>query len=364
MELPEVARVVQESSGKGHGFRKLDRGKLQPHTIELDPTGSLVVAGKTNSIDVTSIREIRVGHVSQEFLTHGNGQEEDRAISIVYSEGKSAAPTILNLVADSSASRDWWFKALQSLADKINDHSGETYAVLKPWLANLRDGKDTMSWKTAIETFESMGMKTTAAQAKKLIAEFDTDSNDRLDFAEFVQAMRKLRSHKELVALFEKYAGRDGLLSSAELVELFRVEQTQTLSTAEAASLISLYASGEHTTYLDVDSFELLMIGAENEAFDPAKEKRSHDMTKPLTQYYIDSSHNTYLVGDQLKSDSSIEMYVRAFRLGCRCVELDLWDGPGGEPIIHHGYTLTSKILFCDVLKLRRVFRGDFAFYY
>lgn len=35
----------------------------------------------------------------------------------------------------------------------------------------------------------------------------------------------------------------------------------------------------------------------------------------------------------------------------CRCVELDCWDGPNGEPIIYHGYTLTSKVLFRDVIK-------------
>lgn len=29
---------------------------------------------------------------------------------------------------------------------------------------------------------------------------------------------------------------------------------------------------------------------------------------------------------------------------------MDCWDGPDGEPIIYHGYTLTSKILFRDVL--------------
>lgn len=31
-------------------------------------------------------------------------------------------------------------------------------------------------------------------------------------------------------------------------------------------------------------------------------------------------------------------------------MELDCWEGPGGEPVIYHGHTLTSKILFRDVI--------------
>ena len=32
-------------------------------------------------------------------------------------------------------------------------------------------------------------------------------------------------------------------------------------------------------------------------------------------------------------------------------MEVDCWDGPNGEPIVYHGHTFTSKILFRDVVQ-------------
>ncbi|KAK3541970.1 hypothetical protein QTP86_009238 [Hemibagrus guttatus] len=58
-------------------------------------------------------------------------------------------------------------------------------------------------------------------------------------------------------------------------------------------------------------------------------------------------------VAGQLAGNSSVEIYRQVLLSGCRCVELDCWKGRTGdeEPIITHGFTMTTEISFKEVIE-------------
>ena len=59
---------------------------------------------------------------------------------------------------------------------------------------------------------------------------------------------------------------------------------------------------------------------------------------------------SVYHAGHQFTGKSSVEIYRQVLLSGCRCVELDCWDGKTAdeEPIITHGYTVCTEVL-CKV---------------
>lgn len=63
--------------------------------------------------------------------------------------------------------------------------------------------------------------------------------------------------------------------------------------------------------HMTKDGFLLYLNHDEGSIFNPAHKNVYQDMSQPLNHYYISSSHNTYLMEDQLKGPSSTEAYIK-----------------------------------------------------
>jgi phosphatidylinositol phospholipase C beta len=77
------------------------------------------------------------------------------------------------------------------------------------------------------------------------------------------------------------------------------------------------------------DGFLRFLMSDENSPVFLDRTVQYQEMDYPLCHYYINSSHNTYLTGRQYGGKSSTEIYRQVLLSGCRCIELDCWDGTG-----------------------------------
>lgn len=84
----------------------------------------------------------------------------------------------------------------------------------------------------------------------------------------------------------------------------------------------------------------MYLLSADGSAFSLAHRRVYQDMSQPLSHYLVSSSHNTYLLEDQLTGPSSTEAYIRwghgvgwgrglGRELGAGRGGAGLWCGPG-----------------------------------
>ncbi|XP_031223823.1 1-phosphatidylinositol 4,5-bisphosphate phosphodiesterase delta-4 [Mastomys coucha] len=263
----------------------------------------------------------------------------------------------LDLVASSVHEAQIWMRGLQLLVDLVAsmDHQEQLDQMLNEWFQQGDRNQDgRVSFGEAQRLLLLMNIEMDEEYAFSLFQEADATQSNALGAQEFVQFYKALTKRTEIEEIFENFSSDKQKLTLLEFVDFLREEQKENDHAPDLAlELIDRYEPSENGRLLHVlskEGFLSYLCSAEGNIFNPDCLPIYQDMTQPLSHYYINSSHNTYLVGDQLCGQSSVEGYIRALKRGCRCVEVDTWDGPDGEPIVYHGHTLTSRILFKDVL--------------
>ncbi|XP_026896473.1 1-phosphatidylinositol 4,5-bisphosphate phosphodiesterase delta-1 isoform X1 [Acinonyx jubatus] len=310
---------------------------------------------------IEDIQEVRMGHRTEGLEKYARDVPEDRCFSIVFKDQRNT----LDLIAPSPADARHWVQGLR----KIIHHSGsmDQRQKLQHWIHSClrkadKNKDNKMSFKELQNFLKELNIQVDDSYARKIFRECDRSQTDSLEDEEIEAFYKMLTQREEIDRTFAEAAGSRETLSVDQLVTFLQHQQREEAAgPALALSLIERYEPSETAKaqrQMTKDGFLMYLLSADGSAFSLAHRRVYQDMGQPLSHYLMSSSHNTYLLEDQLTGPSSTEAYIRALCKGCRCLELDCWDGPNLEPIIYHGYTFTSKILLCDVLRAIR----DYAF--
>uniref|UniRef100_A0A674DFR5 Phosphoinositide phospholipase C n=1 Tax=Salmo trutta TaxID=8032 RepID=A0A674DFR5_SALTR len=308
---------------------------------------------ETELLDITHIKDARTGKSTKtpkeaklrELLDVGNlvGRIENRLLTIVTGPDMVNI-TYLNFMALQEEEATEWAEELFSLASNLLSHNMNRETSLEKAIVRMFSA-DKKRVETALEhcnlPFGRPELSSVFSQqyVQSLIPDYFSLS--------FCRGAKGAYLSVDQMTEFINERQRDPRLNEI-LYPPLRPSQTQTLMEKYELNH-SLLKQGRDQPGTD----RKYLVSDENGVIPPEKLDQSEDMTFPLSHYFINSSHNTYLTAGQLAGSSSVEMYRQVMLAGCRCVELDCWKGrtTEEEPVITHGFTMTSEICFKEVIE-------------
>lgn len=306
---------------------------------------------QTFSLD--EISAVRMGRQSEGLRKYTEEQEEGRCFCIMFKGRRKN----LDLMASSEEEAKQWVTSLNKVASNINNLSVQqrTGHWIISCLRKADKNHDEKLSQLELKNFlRLINIKVDDDYVEMLFKKCDNSKSGYLDGKEIENFYHLLTNREEIAVIYGEYAKTTGFMSPENLVDFLMKEQIEKASLADAHRIIEKYEPNENAKekkLLSKDGFLMYMQNPEASALNSDHKEVYQDMSQPLSHYFISSSHNTYLMEDQLSGPSSTEAYIRALLKGCRCLELDCWDGSDDEPVIYHGYTLTSKILFKDAIQ-------------
>ncbi|XP_010614172.1 1-phosphatidylinositol 4,5-bisphosphate phosphodiesterase zeta-1 isoform X2 [Fukomys damarensis] len=235
--------------------------------------------------------------------------------------------------------------------------TGHEKSEMRWFLSKIQDafrgGK--INVEKTYKLLEKLHIQCNYVHVKHIFKDNDRQKQGKITIEEFRSIYRIIAHREEIVEIFNAYSANRRILFESNLIQFLTQEQYETETTKNIASeIIQKYEPIDEVKkahQLSLEGFTRYIYSSECLLFKQECTRVYQDMTYPLNDYFISSSHNTYLVSDQLVGRSDLWGYVSALVKGCRCLEIDCWDGSQAEPVVYHGYTLTSKLLFKTVIQ-------------
>ncbi|XP_073484731.1 1-phosphatidylinositol 4,5-bisphosphate phosphodiesterase beta-4 isoform X3 [Aquarana catesbeiana] len=277
------------------------------------------------------------------------------------------------MVAENVDVAKQWVEGLRSITHNFRANNVSPMTCLKKhWmkLMFLTNINGKIPVRSITRTFASGRTEKGIFQALKELG-FPSGKNEDIEhstftFDKFYELTQKICPRTDIEELFKTINGeKSDCLTVDQLVSFLNQHQRDPrlneilfpfYDAKRAMQIIETYEPEEELRQkgqISSDGFCRYLMSDENAPVFLDRLELYQEMEHPLAHYFISSSHNTYLTGRQFGGKSSVEMYRQVLLAGCRCVELDCWDGKGEdqEPIITHGKAMCTDILFKDVIQ-------------
>ncbi|OCT61993.1 inactive phospholipase C-like protein 2 [Xenopus laevis] len=317
-------------------------------------------------LEIKSIREVRVGKKTPVLRSNGLSDQfpEECAFSIIYGENYES----LDLVASTADIVNTWVMGLRYLVSygkHTPDVVGANQTSLRTlWISSLFEIADLnkeghIPLQRAIQLIKGLnpGMKTSTVELKfKEIQKAIDKFGGHVTCDVFVEAYCELCTRPEIFFLLVQFSSNKEYLDLKDLMIFMELEQgMEEVNENTALEIINKYETtkeGREKGYLTIDGFTRYLLSSDCHVFDPHHKNVCQDMTKPLTHYYINSAHSACQMEDHYWGMVDISGYIYALKMGCRSIELVVWDGPDNEPLIYLSLSVVSQVSFRSVINV------------
>ncbi|XP_055309028.1 1-phosphatidylinositol 4,5-bisphosphate phosphodiesterase isoform X3 [Sitodiplosis mosellana] len=328
-------------------------------------------------IELCQVSDIRAGGIPkdmklQDKLWNKYGEKLDERSLTICSGTDYINVNYQHIVCPDAETAKIWVDGLRKITHNVKANNiCPMTCIFKHWmrLGFLVDARGRVPVKVVARTFAS-------GKTEKMVYQCLSDlglpsgKNDTMDkadftFDKFYALYHKICPRNDIEELFRSITqGKAESINIDQFINFLNEKQRDPrlneilyplYDEKRAQEIITTYEQDEESRtngVLSKDGFVRYLMSDENAPVFLDRLDLYMDMDQPLSHYYINSSHNTYLSGRQFGGKSSVEMYRQTLLAGCRCVELDCWDGKGEdeEPIITHGMAMCTDILFRDVI--------------